>query len=406
MLYKSLKVLSYMNYEDSLREYQKRISNPASITTALRIHPYSIQRQRRIIEEDYPLFCILLPQIVKKKDTIFLNSKKITESLDQLPKYARNYFIVSQLVTEIQSTNEIEGVKSTQKEIAEAYHSEKKKQRFLGIVNMYRQIIQSKMTIIEHPRQFREIYDGLVSEEIDEKDQLDGELFRNAPVYVASGDITIHQGDPDEKTISEDLSKLIVFMNDSSIPILIKAIMTHYFFEYIHPFYDGNGRMGRFLFSSYISRKLDILSGLSLSSAIINNKTKYEDAFIEASHPKNKGELTFFVMDLIDIISSSQQIMIEKLSVSIQKFNNVTEYLTNKKYEQVKSDILSLMFQNNLFDYSGSSLSNMEITEILKISRYKVDKAIKELEKTGSIEEASKNPLVYKLSNKLLEIID
>lgn len=276
----------------------------------------------------------------------------------------------------------------------------------MGIVNTYTQIRQGKMTTIKYPSEIREIYDMLLEDEIEEKDRLDGILFRKDSVFIIDGDTHVHQGDPSEEKITQNLEKLIFFMNDSNIPILIKAIMTHYFFEYIHPFYDGNGRMGRFLFSAYISRKLDILSGLSLSSAIINNKTSYEEAFLEASHPKNKGELTFFVMSLIKIILTSQQAMIEKLTMVAQKLNNIDNHLRSKQYKKLESEILSLMFHNKMFDLRGTDLSNIKISEELKVSRYLVNKTMKDLEKSGTIQTLSKNPLVYRLSNQLMNLID
>ena len=68
-------------------------------------------------------------------------------------------------------------------------------------------------------------------------------------------------------------------MNDDSIPYLIKIAITHYYFEYIHAFYDGNGRMGRYIASSMLYN-LDPLIAMKLSSVIKNNYKRYLDSFV------------------------------------------------------------------------------------------------------------------------------
>lgn len=128
-----------------------------------------------------------------------------------------------------------------------------------------------------------------MAEEVAEDDQPDGLLFRASSdkIFDQRSNKVVHRGVPKEAAIQEDLLKLISFMNESSHVYLIKAIVTHYFFEYVHPFYDGNGRMGRFILTSYLMNKLDVFSALSVSEAIFNQRKKYEDAFIGVSSPRN-----------------------------------------------------------------------------------------------------------------------
>lgn len=405
MSYISLKILSYEHVQEYEVEQNNRLNNPAAIRTNLTIVPYSIQQQRRLPEERYSLFCILLPEIVRMKDDVFLNSRQISEHLNSLPLVAREYFIVSQLIEEVQNTNLIEGVKSTRKEVADAYRSDAKI-RFNGIVTMYKQILRGQLDRIDSPEEFREIYDNLLLDEIHQDDLPDGKWFRTQSVYVSDGDHNVHQGDPDETAILLHLNDLIDFMNDSRVPIIIKAILTHYYFEYIHPFYDGNGRMGRYLFSSNVARQLDILTGLSLASGISQNKKIYESAFIEASHPKNKGEMTFFVRDLLEIILTTQRNLIDTMSVSRKRLDKALEYLESQEYSREELNVMFILVQSHLFKPVGFKLSNNEIAEVLNISRYKVDGVLKSLAAKGSAEQIGKKPVSYKLTNDLLRIIE
>ncbi|WP_366520018.1 Fic family protein [Paenibacillus xylanexedens] len=58
-----------------------------------------------------------------------------------------------------------------------------------------------------------------------------------------------------EKDIVVAMGKLLNFMNNhEDIPLMIRVAISHYFYGYVHPFYDGNGRSSRFI-SSLISNR-------------------------------------------------------------------------------------------------------------------------------------------------------
>ena len=109
------------------------------------------------------------------------------------------------------------------------------------------------------------------------------------------------------------LTEWIRFINDHSIPNLIKACAGHYFFENIHPFYDGNGRTGRYILTKYLSRKLDKFSGLVLSQQINHHKQDYYKAFRNTGDHLNRADATFFVETLLTFIKEGQENIIQTL---------------------------------------------------------------------------------------------
>lgn len=116
--------------------------------------------------------------------------------------------------------------------------SKKKQKREIESYNLF------YIPLAEHMMQLEKIYQK--SQRLNFlMHQPDGELFRTGLVFVSGGNKYLHQGDVGEVAINDDLTKLIIFMNDPKCPSLVKAIITHYFFEYVHPFFDGNGRMER-----------------------------------------------------------------------------------------------------------------------------------------------------------------
>lgn len=253
-MYKRLEIVSYENIGDYEAEYVSRFNSTSTFKTNLEIHPFSQREERRITTEKHKLFYVPLMEHMSLIEKIFHNSKLLRSNL--LSKLMKDRLIIHQMIDEIKSTNDVEGVKSTRKELVEALNDKSKSKRFFGIVSMYNTIIEEEIQTISSLSDFRTIYDKLFFNDIEDKDKPDGEIFRKDIIYVAGGGKRVHQGNPNEPAIREDLEKLLIFMN-SDIPILIKALITHYFFEYVHPFYDGNGRTGRFLLSSYLARKLE-----------------------------------------------------------------------------------------------------------------------------------------------------
>ena len=236
------------------------------------------------------------------ENRLMRNSKEI-KKFKELPSVAQEKILFNHIIEEIQSSNEVEGVRSTRKELQEAakYKDTNIKIWFKGIVSQYLNIGHSKYEIIEKLEDFRNIYDTLFSGDISADEQPDGKLFRKNGIYSRENKV-VHQGAANEELIIKDLEDLLSFMNSKSYPFLLKSAITHYFFEYIHPFYYGNGKLGRFVLSSYLARKLDKFIGISFSNSVRENRRKYLDAFNEVSEPKNKGDITHFVQTIDELI--------------------------------------------------------------------------------------------------------
>ena len=106
---------------------------------------------------------------------------------------------------------------------------------------------------------------------------------------------------------------------------------SHYLFECIHPFYDGNGRTGRCLLALYLDESLSIPTVLSLSRTIAENKNVYYAAFSSVENPLNHGEMTHFVYAMLELIRTAQSSMIERLQSSIEHFEAVRQNSLSKK---------------------------------------------------------------------------
>ncbi|WP_420920255.1 Fic family protein [Corynebacterium glutamicum] len=88
---------------------------------------------------------------------------------------------------------------------------------------------------------------------------------------------------------------------------LVGALISHFMFETVHPFHEGNGRVGCFLFSMCLSEPLSPAVALTLSSSINQNVLKCYKAFQTVEHLLNHSDCTSFVIFLLKTLLAGQQ---------------------------------------------------------------------------------------------------
>ena len=384
-------------------ELNKRLENPCVYKTSLYISP--ILRGERVSKE-VELFFLPIKNVLMLQDEIIQNSRDILNLSNELPEVALNYCVREIMVNEIIKSNGIEGVHTTKKDVYDSMNFNKK-YRFSGIVKKYKQITENKIQKINSAEEIQKIYDEVFSEEImiNPENQLDGKLFRKGLVYVTDSSMkNVHLGDSNEDLILKHIQNLIIFMNKKDINFLLKACITHYYFEYIHPFYDGNGRFGRLIFSMYLARKLDVFTGLSLSYAIFSEKEKYSKLFLNTSNSKNFGEITFFLIGMLELIKKGQESIMKMLEDKIEKLNFSRNYLNNLNLSDLEKDIMFVYIQNHIF--SNSDLEDKELCKIINMSRPTLKNNIEQLIKKEYLTKISKKPITHVLSDKLQKVID
>ena len=395
-------------------EYIKRIENLSTFIINLKINP--IKRGNKILDKEYNLFYVNLLEHTLLQEKIMENSKKIISLLNpnKFPQIAIKEIINKILSNELDKTNKIEGIETIKSEIYSSLKddkkSSKKNNKLEGIVKKYKDIMEknSKDTqYIDNLSSFRKIYDEMFEGfEKSGNYKLDGKYFRKDTVKVINGlGNTIHIGINGEEAIEKNIEDLIQFMNRKDIPFLIKASISHFFFEYIHPFYDGNGRFGRYLLSLYLARKLDILTAFSVSYSISKNLDDYYKSFVEVEDVNNYGEITFFVENILKTIKSGQEMIIELLNDSVMKFKHSMEILNEltKDLSEKENIMLQIYLQNYLFN-DFEEITNVELSYIIgDLTQQTINKYTQELEKKGYLLKIKQRPLTYTLADKITD---
>ena len=309
MSYESLIKYNYKhNKEKTIDEYNKRIKNPATLITNLFINP--IKKENKVTDKEYNLFYFNLLEHSILQEQILLNSSKISFLLKDLSKRNFKELTLQILSNEIFATNFIEGVKT----FKERVYVSLKQNKTTGIVKKYKDIFDGNIEKILFISDFTELYKEMFKDMKNIMEyEIDGKYFRRGNVRVVNSlGKTVHIGVAPDK-IEGYIKNLITFLSRDDVPILVKVSISHFYFEYIHPFYDGNGRFGRYLISLYLSDKLDVLTTFSISNSILRDLKKYYNSFIETEDISNYGEITFFVENILKTIKNEQERIIEFL---------------------------------------------------------------------------------------------
>lgn len=388
MEYELLSKIFYKKPTEYESIYDARFNSEASIKLPIKIH-------------ENVGFIFNTNEITKLLVKIYKTINKINLLRTHLPNIAINSYIIKSLKDEIALTNEIEGVRSTRKEIEDAIDSIKndKNAKFKGLVDKYFKLISNEIIPLNNCEDIRTIYDALVLPEIEKENLPDGILFRKEPVQVVSAtQKEKHRGIMPESKIIESLDLCLDFLKNDDIDSLIKISAFHYLFGYIHPFYDGNGRTSRFISSYLIKNELDVLLALKLSYTVKNNINKYYKAFDVCNDRKNKGDITFFVVTFLELLSQASDDLYTKiadLNDQLNYYNNIINTLVNEKVLNDKqAKCIFILCQNRLFDDTYMNMNTL--TELLEKSDTTTRKILKSLEsKNLLVKSRNKNQYLY-----------
>lgn len=122
--------------------------------------------------------------------------------------------------------------------------------------------------------------------------------YRTSNVGVGSEDGVVHVAPPHNQ-VSNLMQQLFLWLKDSDIHPLIKSSIFHYEFEFIHPFIDGNGRIGRLWQSLILYGWKAIFSAIPIESVVKETQQDYYDALENSG---NLGESTPFIEFMLEAI--------------------------------------------------------------------------------------------------------
>lgn len=363
-----------------------------------------------------PAFFIQNTEVMKLAYDIVKLDKSVAKLSASLPGVAKDQYSKKCLIDEIVLTNKIEGVHSSRKEINDALEvlekqsSEKgKHQRFIGLVNKYLKLMTKEEIPLETCQDIRDIYDEIFLDEViaeDPQNAPDGKIFRKDITEVHSEtDKVIHKGLYPESEIIDAMEKALAFLNDDSVDRLCRICVFHYLIEYVHPFYDGNGRLGRFILSYYLSGTLEPLLSYRISETIKENITEYYKAFQVCNDPHNLGDLTPFLIMMFHMIYAALKDLENSLRGKLIRWDKY-ESLVLTLPEAADSNIrrmYSYLIQAALFSEKGISTKELETS--FQKSYYIIKKLLEEIRPEMLIAELKGKTKYYQIDLPVFDSI-
>lgn len=185
--------------------------------------------------------------------------------------------------------------------------------------------------------------------------------YRTDGVGIFDGERVVHLAPPADR-IPELMADLFEWLKTSDVHPLIKSCVFHYEFEFIHPFQDGNGRMGRLWQTVILKDWKEIFAWLPVETLIKENQKEYYNVLGTSDSEANSTKFIEFMLSLI--LNTIEEI--------IESEKKVTQKVTVKVTANQKK-ILDAIKKNPY-------ITQEELSEIVGIARKNIIENMKKLQ--------------------------
>ena len=269
------------------------------------------------------------PDIEPDQDMIRLLIKANTQitTLNEIAKHIpnMNLFVSMYVRKEALMSSQIEGTQATLEDVFDPMLDTNRNRDVADVVNYIKATEYAILRLETLPlcnRLLRETH-AILMENVRGQEKNPNE-FRHSQNWIGGQGSTLKTArfiPPNQEDMTIAMSDLEKYINeDNTTDYLIRAALIHYQFETIHPFLDGNGRIGRLLITLYLmEKKLLTTPALYISYFLKRNRIEYYDRMTEV---RNKGDyeqwIRFFLQAIYECAADAI-VTIDKLAVLHEK---------------------------------------------------------------------------------------
>jgi len=249
-------------------------------------------------QPDWPHFNWNRGRLAEAEKEFLLGSGVFLGAIKHLGDEDRNQLTVEAMSTEALTTSEIEG------EILDRASVQSSIQRQLGLTADKRKVGAAEQGISEMMIDLYQSFSNPLTNDTlfawhrmlmgGRRDLKDIGRYRTSdePMQVISGPVgapIIHFEAPPSSRVPQEMTRFIAWFNrtapggEEPLPALTRAGTSHLYFECIHPFEDGNGRIGRALAEKAFAQSVGQPSLIALAATILARRARYYDALENAN---------------------------------------------------------------------------------------------------------------------------
>ena len=292
-----------------------------------------------------------------------VNATYLSKQSPQLRKQNR--------IKTIHSSLQIEGNTLSQEQITALIENKKiigpKKDvlEVLNAIELYEQLTHFNFTSDKH---FLKAHEILMKGLVDNPGK-----FRNKGVGIVKGNDVEHIAPPADK-VPFLMKDLLSYLKDADELTLIKSCVFHYEMEFIHPFLDGNGRMGRFWQTLILCDEYPIFEFLPFETLINETQNEYYQAL---STSDKMGKSTVFIEYMLGVINTSLESILSYNNRILKDIDRIEYFVslgmqvfTRKDYMNTFKDLSSATASRDL--KKGAELQFFEVLGSKNQTKYRV----------------------------------
>lgn len=321
------------------------------------------------------------------------NSGKIEGALNALTESNHSETMIELMIIEAIKTSEIEGELISRKDVASSIRKNLgllknteivKDQRAHGVADLLFMVRNS----FHEPLTKKELFSWHQSLMGHDPSILVGKWREHQePMQIISGALgkeKIHFEAPPSSNVPQEMEQFIYWFNNTApkqpneiIHAPIRAAIAHLYFESIHPFEDGNGRIGRALAEKALAQTLGFSPLISLSAAIERNKKNYYH-YLERGQRKN--DITEWIEYFTNTVVNAQEFTQKLIQFTIQKTQIFDTYSNQLNESQLK--VVKRIFEEGHEGFMGG-MNAEKYMRIAKVSKATATRHLQHLVEIG-----------------------